>query len=239
MTREKIALVERIDKLSLKKMQDEIFSHKSLYSLERAHFIDFHKYTKHIPVRGPICASAYDRNFNKYNCFINGIQSKYTNESDNLPVVRNFLENFAKRHNYILGRAQVVLLSGLSEVFIHVDYGYYYALHDRYHLVISSKGSVMISGDTKKIFKEGDLFFYENRIPHSASNENQSERIHLIFDVMSANPFIIVYKFILWKILYKKYINYSLFKDSGYIFNDKNTLLYLLDALKLSLEKLR
>jgi hypothetical protein len=193
----------------------------------------------HIPIRGPKCASKVDKTFNKYVCFINGIESIYSDEAQAFPHVVSFLETFAKKHKSILGRAQVVLLLPEHDVTEHVDYGYYYALHDRYHVVIQSEGSYMVSGDSKGFFKEGDVFFYENRVPHRASNDNKGERIHVIFDVMSKNPFVVFYKFILWKIRYKRYLNYSLFKDSGFLFNDKNSSTYLLEALRLCLEKLK
>jgi hypothetical protein len=229
--------MEIVDNPSIEKIKNEIFVNRHCFSDLRAQAIDFHKYTKNISLRYPVCApNNRNRIFNRYHCFINGIESAYTKDSESFPVIKDFLENFAHKKNVLLGRAQVVLLVGESEVSTHVDYGYYYALHDRYHLVIESEGSKMVSGKETAVFKKGDLFFYENRIPHSASNTGESERMHIIFDVMPTNPLVIVYKFFKWKLMYKKYIDFSLFKDSGYFFNNTNSSQYLLEALKLSLK---
>lgn len=234
MIKKNIKYLTRIDEVSLENIKKEIDSHRDLFSDTRAKAIDFHRYTNHVSLRYPVCApNNANKIVNKYHCFINGIESAYTKDSVHFPVVKDFLENFANMKGFMLGRAQIVLLAKESEVFTHVDYGYYYALHDRYHLVIESHGSKMVSGDEVGVFKNGDLFFYENRIPHSAENIGDSERIHLIFDVMSTNPIEVVYKFFIWKLLYKRYIDFSLFKDSGFVFNDKNSFSYLLEALRL------
>ena len=233
-----LKLIEKINTELLNEIRSEILANNDLFTDSRALSIDFHRYTKHIPLRGPVTATrAKNRIFSKYQCFVNGIESINSKYAASLPKTMSYLEDFAKRNESVLGRAQVVLLSGNREVFTHVDYGYYYGLHDRYHLVIDSLGSEMESGGEVKTYTNGDLFFYENRLPHSARNTGDSERTHIIFDTISINPFIVIYKFFKWKVLYRKYIDKSIFYNSGQTFNERDSYVYLLEALRVLSKK--
>ncbi len=115
---------------------------------------------------------------------------------------------FAERHHGLASRAQIVVLEPQKEVYLHEDWGLYYALRDRYHLVLASEGSVMISGAEEQEFKTGDVFFYPNKVKHGARNGGDSPRIHLIFDLLPKNRWRQLGRF-LWYLIALKRIQQS------------------------------
>ena len=83
-----------------------------------------------------------------------------------------------------LGRATLVALLPHSRVYPHIDFGAYYCIRDRYHLVLkSSNGSLLTAGDESVVMREGELWAFDNKARHSAENLSGERRIHLIFDV--------------------------------------------------------
>jgi hypothetical protein len=76
----------------------------------------------------------------------------------------------------------VVRLKPWGEVYRHYDAGSYY-WRDRFHLVLQSTGSDMTSGDEACVYYPGDLFWFQNQVPHQAFNHSPHWRIHVIWDV--------------------------------------------------------
>jgi hypothetical protein len=100
------------------------------------------------------------------------------------PYVSSLLERFAELERGDLGRAMLVRLKPMGRVYPHVDKGAYYAVRDRYHLVIQSKGgSPMASAEETVILQEGELWCFDNKSMHSAMNPSADWRVHLIFDL--------------------------------------------------------
>lgn len=95
-----------------------------------------------------------------------------------------FLEEFADSLEGQLARAMIVTLKPKSQVYRHYDKGSYYAERNRYHLVLISSGSKMVCGDEQSVWREGELWWFNNKIEHEAFNESENERIHIIFDVL-------------------------------------------------------
>lgn len=104
-----------------------------------------------------------------------------------------FLEEFAAQQKATLSRAMIVSLDPESEVFPHIDHGEYYKKRDRYHLVIHSMGSTLTAGGESATFGEGDLFWFDNKVTHSAVNPSTNRRIHIIFDLLPGrSPWILL-----------------------------------------------
>jgi len=84
-----------------------------------------------------------------------------------------------------------VLLAKLKphgQVYPHTDGGDYYRLRDRYHLVLSStQGSPMACGDEEVTMREGDVWWFDNKLTHSAFNTSGQDRVHLIFDLENSS----------------------------------------------------
>lgn len=69
-----------------------------------------------------------------------------------------------------------------QEVGFHIDEGTYYATKDRYHLSIQGKYRYTV-GDETIIVEPGTLFWFNNKLPHSAVNIGDVPRITFVFDV--------------------------------------------------------
>jgi hypothetical protein len=64
----------------------------------------------------------------------------------------------------------------------HIDEGSYYLTKDRYHLSIQGKYEYNV-GDERIIVEPGTLFWFNNKLPHSAVNIGDNVRITFVFDV--------------------------------------------------------
>jgi Aspartyl/Asparaginyl beta-hydroxylase len=114
-------------------------------------------------------------------------ESRWTNTSRPFRVARRFLRSVASENGGQLGRAKLVLLPAGKRVFPHVDRGEYYRVRDRFHLVIkSTDGSWLKAGDEAVTMQEGELWWFDNKAVHEAWNQGDTNRIHLIFDLLPA-----------------------------------------------------
>lgn len=157
--------------------QDELREFRHFWSDRRGKRIPLHRETLSIFLRTAvqfpnefIGDSERDRKTEFYSMF---------------PSLTSFLENFAKRINGKLSRINIVALKPGGRVYPHVDAGIYYKNRNRYHLVLQSpNGSRMLCGGEQSIWREGELWWFNNKLEHEAFNESKTEeRIHVIFDV--------------------------------------------------------
>lgn len=114
------------------------------------------------------------------------LESRYTTISEYFPETVSLIEGFSEVLGGKLGRAKLARLPAGAEVFPHVDRGYYYLNHNRYHLVVDSPdGSTLHAGGETAKMANGELWWFDNKALHSAENKGLHSRIHLIFDVRS------------------------------------------------------
>jgi hypothetical protein len=110
------------------------------------------------------------------------VETPYTSS---FPATMHFLAEVSATLDASLQRAMLVRLYPGGQVFPHVDRGSYYALRDRYHLVIvSPTGSILRSGDEAVTMHEGELWWFNNKLRHEAENRGVDWRVHLIFDLL-------------------------------------------------------
>ena len=85
-----------------------------------------------------------------------------------------------------LGRAMLVRLPAGRNVGAHRDEGAYYAIRDRYHLVVANEphGSILQVADEEADLPPDTLWRIDNKRLHAARNRSGADRIHLIFDVL-------------------------------------------------------
>jgi len=109
--------------------------------------------------------------------------SKY---SARFPYLLNWLQKFAvTTGNGTLQLVRVVRLEARGQVYRHRDRGLYYLIRDRYHLVLRSlSGSRMQCEDQFSTWRTGEVWWFNNHVPHQAFNDSDDERIHVIFDVL-------------------------------------------------------
>ena len=64
----------------------------------------------------------------------------------------------------------------------HVDDGEYYKSRDRYHLSLQGRYQYTV-GEEVHIIEPGTFFWFHNKVPHSAVNVGEVDRITFVFDV--------------------------------------------------------
>ena len=112
-------------------------------------------------------------------------ESRFTNISQNFPLVRAQLEHWAAKLNGELSRAKVVKLEPGHRVYPHIDRGDYYRVRNRYHLVLrSDAGNYLRAGEEQIWMKPGELWWFDNKAEHEAENRSDTARIHFIFDLL-------------------------------------------------------
>ena len=110
-------------------------------------------------------------------------ESRYTTISKQFPAVVDFILQWAEQKNAKIARAKIVKLIPGKRVYPHTDRGEYYAIRDRYHLVLQSTGSWMRAGDEEVRMHLGQLWWFDNKAVHEAINDSDQDRVHLIFDL--------------------------------------------------------
>ena len=115
-------------------------------------------------------------------------ESRWTTGSQRFPLARAFLEETARTLGGELSRAKLVCLPPGNRVYPHVDRGEYYRARDRFHLVLRSSGSWMRAGDEEVRMRAGELWWFDNDQEHEACNDGDTDRIHLIFDLLPLRP---------------------------------------------------
>jgi len=106
--------------------------------------------------------------------------------AEDLPRTRKFVERLARQAHGRPGRAALVKLRPHGRVYPHIDRGLYYQFRDRYHLVLKSPAGSRLRAESDEVrMREGELWWFDNRVPHEAFNDADADRIHLIIDVLS------------------------------------------------------
>lgn len=191
--------IEKVDEEELIPLRKEFYSFENLLQTGKFYNSYTHNDSFFVSVRDVLYKKEYEVEREKVIAFGNTLPSKITKEGKNFTKILSFLENFANNHRSSLQRVIVVKTLNEYRYFPHVDKGYYYLFHKRYHLILCGRGTSMLSGAEEKVFKAGDIFYLNNLAVHSGKNfyEND-ERIHVIFDILPRNPFAIVYRYIHW-----------------------------------------
>ena len=103
------------------------------------------------------------------------------------PRLAGWMEQFAREIGKgSLGMAMIVRLKPGQVVHPHYDRGLYYAARDRYHLVLRSEGSEMQCAGQTQVWRPGEVWWFNNKLRHSARNPGANWRVHVIFDVLPA-----------------------------------------------------
>ena len=106
------------------------------------------------------------------------------------PVADAFIEQLVSSMNGSFGRAVITKLRPNGKIPSHIDDRLYWLLRDRYHLVIkSSAGSLFRAGGEEVRMHEGELWWFDPTVTHSAYNDSEQGRIHIIVDIMSVHSF--------------------------------------------------
>lgn len=100
--------------------------------------------------------------------------------------VRDFFAWFQRKYGGDICRASLVRLYSEGHVEEHIDGGRYYKDKDRFHLVIQGEYQYTVDKEPM-IYKQGELWWFDNKKIHESTNIFAQERIALIFDVKECN----------------------------------------------------
>lgn len=83
-----------------------------------------------------------------------------------------------------LGKVMIASLKSGGHVDWHRDEGAYAAAHQRFHVgIVPSYDSFLLSGGQMLQVMVGQLVYFNNHIRHSAINDGEFSRVHLIADI--------------------------------------------------------
>ena len=151
-----------------------------VHDTSRQDGVRFHKDTNTITLRG----IKKENRTELFNAVDGPHESERSSDAERFPLATALIERFAADLRGGLGRVVLVRLKPHSIVYRHYDSEEWLTGRNRYHLVIQSTGgSFMTSGSESKVFREGDIFLFNNHIVHTAENNSPDWRIHAIFDM--------------------------------------------------------
>ena len=166
-------------------MLEEIDGQPQLWDADTRRQTNIHvqRETSNIPLRGALKPIPEGINQNNWH------PSRRTPYADRCPRIYSWVEQFVNELGGDLSRISVVRLNPHGRVYPHIDEGDYYKVRDRYHLVLRSPGgSEMNSGGEEVVFRDGELWWFNNKAVHDAFNPSAEGRIHVIFDVLPSRP---------------------------------------------------
>ncbi len=162
----------------------------------------------------------------------NALESQDSVYAKDFPETLFYLQTLSAELQGYLARVSMVKTLDEYRYFPHVDKGYYYLFHKRYHVVLISSGSTMISAENREEFKGGDIFYLNNLQVHSGKHSHEhDERVHIIFDVLPYNLFLIMRRYFHWLLVERKVANVS----NMNLYEGLKGFFYLVKAVYLSL----
>jgi hypothetical protein len=166
-------------KIDTSAFMGELAANPDAWSLDRRRQqrLASQRHTESISLRSAVIAPDEDIN--------DAQETKLASVASLFPAAIAFINSIANELGAEPQRAMYVRLAPHRQVYRHTDVGEYYLVRDRYHLVLSSAGgSPLTSGRERRVLHEGELWWFDNKLPHEAFNESDAWRIHLIFDLL-------------------------------------------------------
>lgn len=101
-----------------------------------------------------------------------------------LPIRPLVLDLMRRVDGIRLGRVLISRLAPGKEIPEHVDQGAPATYYKRYHLALKAEpGALNMSGGEVIQYRMGDLWWFDNSVPHSVVNNSADDRITLVMDV--------------------------------------------------------
>lgn len=83
-----------------------------------------------------------------------------------------------------LGRCMINKVAPGGRIFPHIDTKSHTDYYSRHHIVLETNpDSVFRSGDEAPMWRQGDVFWFDNAQEHEVQNRGATDRIHLVVDI--------------------------------------------------------
>jgi glycerol-3-phosphate dehydrogenase len=102
-----------------------------------------------------------------------------------IPGLRGLILDLMRRvDGHRLGRVLITRLAPGQTIPEHVDEGAPATYFSRYHVALQScPGALNISGGETITYRMGEMWWFDNRAPHSVVNNSADDRIVIVMDV--------------------------------------------------------
>lgn len=101
-----------------------------------------------------------------------------------VPVLKPLLMDTLKVDE--LGRVLIVKLKPGGHVKAHIDQGAYADHYSRFHVALTTNDQCLqTAGDEVRHFAPGEAWWFNHKAEHTATNEGETERIHIIIDAVA------------------------------------------------------
>ena len=172
--------IQELGKFNINSLKAEVLNFSEEWSLDqsRQDIGDTHKNTEMYR----ICATEYDWEPGKP---INTIKYNSFKSSESVNELLDIYKQLAYYYCGKVIRCEVIKLKANSEVLKHTDGGALLHYSRRIHvpLITNDKITFTVFDNTVNM-KEGVWYEINNQLPHSVSNPTDTDRVHLIIDVL-------------------------------------------------------
>lgn len=105
-----------------------------------------------------------------------------------LPCTRSFVVDFLEEIGGEVGHVRLAKMPGKGKIKPHIDEGSYFAVRNRYHLVVHAPAGTRVhAGNETVVMREDELWWFDNKQVHSVENLSDTPRVHLVFDVLPSH----------------------------------------------------
>jgi hypothetical protein len=102
-----------------------------------------------------------------------------------VPILRPLLTDVLQVEE--LGRVLIVKLKSGGVVTPHIDEGTYADHYARFHVAVTGTDkATLTAGPNTQHFAPGEAWWFDHKVTHSARNDGDTDRIHIIIDAVTA-----------------------------------------------------
>lgn len=172
-----LQLIKEIDSADLKAEVQRIAPYWWGMDTDRSDHIAHHRHTRSIFLRKRL---THQVEYKPIDGVHESVETPWVTLS---PKLYQTVLTFAKDLNLGLGRVALVKMDPRSQVYRHYDSEEFLKKRKRYHFVLDcGEKNLLESGNNSFFVKEGQLWFFDNKVMHRAQNFSDQPRIHIIFD---------------------------------------------------------
>jgi quercetin dioxygenase-like cupin family protein len=113
------------------------------------------------------------------------VVSKESDNEELISILMPIIKELEELHGGVHGEVLITKLRAGSKIPSHMDNGQYLSKIRRHHIPLITSGNVSFLVGSESInMKAGECWEINNNRPHSVYNKSETDRIHLIIDIM-------------------------------------------------------